>query len=360
MTYSARRPCSNHLPVLRRRLRRVGHAGRQRRRDDRGRRGASRRTSGGCARRAALGETLGLEDASAPPDDARTKQAQLGRGARPCRAEFKRVIDTHGPDVGRVLCLGPAAHRGLLRRQQADEGLHRHRQHRHQLAAVHGLRGRRPQPRVRRRRGAADATRISTRPTSIVLVGLQHRVVPSGHLSAHASGAARARRQDRRHRSAPHGDRRRARICTCRSGGHGRRSCSTDCSSGWPITERSIGASSASTRVGLGACACARARDRAGSIAATASDAASTAPTSQKFYELFERRRTRVVTCYSQGVNQSAQGTDKVNAIINCHLATGRIGKPGAGSVLADRAAQRHGRPRGRRARQHAGGPHGL
>jgi assimilatory nitrate reductase catalytic subunit len=32
----------------------------------------------------------------------------------------------------------------------------------------------------------------------------------------------------------------------------------------------------------------------------------------------------------SQGVNQSAQGTDKVNAIINCHLATGRVGKPGA------------------------------
>ena len=30
-------------------------------------------------------------------------------------------------------------------------------------------------------------------------------------------------------------------------------------------------------------------------------------------------------------MNQSAQGTDKVNAIINCHLATGRIGKPGCG-----------------------------
>ena len=39
----------------------------------------------------------------------------------------------------------------------------------------------------------------------------------------------------------------------------------------------------------------------------------------------------RTVTGYSQGVNQSAQGTDKVNAIINCHLATGRIGRPGMG-----------------------------
>ena len=39
----------------------------------------------------------------------------------------------------------------------------------------------------------------------------------------------------------------------------------------------------------------------------------------------------RVVTSWSQGVNQSAQGTDKVDAIIHCHLATGRIGKEGAG-----------------------------
>ena len=39
----------------------------------------------------------------------------------------------------------------------------------------------------------------------------------------------------------------------------------------------------------------------------------------------------KVVTVYSQGVNQSASGTDKVNAILNCHLATGRIGTAGCG-----------------------------
>lgn len=39
----------------------------------------------------------------------------------------------------------------------------------------------------------------------------------------------------------------------------------------------------------------------------------------------------KTVTIYSQGVNQSACGTDKVNAIVNCHLATGRIGRPGMG-----------------------------
>lgn len=49
-----------------------------------------------------------------------------------------------------------------------------------------------------------------------------------------------------------------------------------------------------------------------------------------QFYELFASTE-KSVTVFSQGVNQSASGTDKVNAIINCHLATGRIGKPGMG-----------------------------
>ncbi len=52
----------------------------------------------------------------------------------------------------------------------------------------------------------------------------------------------------------------------------------------------------------------------------------------ETFYRWWAGSR-RVVSGYSQGVNQSAQGTDKVNAIINCHLATGRIGKPGAGPL---------------------------
>jgi assimilatory nitrate reductase catalytic subunit len=50
----------------------------------------------------------------------------------------------------------------------------------------------------------------------------------------------------------------------------------------------------------------------------------------QRFYAWFAGHE-RVVTIYSQGVNQSTSGTDKVNAIINCHLLTGRIGKPGMG-----------------------------
>jgi assimilatory nitrate reductase catalytic subunit len=49
-----------------------------------------------------------------------------------------------------------------------------------------------------------------------------------------------------------------------------------------------------------------------------------------RFFDLF-RATPNTVTCFSQGVNQSAQGTDKVNAIINCHMATGRIGRRGQG-----------------------------
>jgi assimilatory nitrate reductase catalytic subunit len=49
----------------------------------------------------------------------------------------------------------------------------------------------------------------------------------------------------------------------------------------------------------------------------------------QQFFELFAAT-PRTVTMFSQGINQSIRGTDQVNAIINVHLATGRIGKPGS------------------------------
>jgi assimilatory nitrate reductase catalytic subunit len=48
------------------------------------------------------------------------------------------------------------------------------------------------------------------------------------------------------------------------------------------------------------------------------------------FYRLFTAT-DKVVTAFSQGVNQSSAGTDKVNSIINCHLYTGRIGRAGMG-----------------------------
>ncbi len=49
-----------------------------------------------------------------------------------------------------------------------------------------------------------------------------------------------------------------------------------------------------------------------------------------RFYSLYQQHE-KIVTVYSQGVNQSHKGTDTVNSIINVHLATGRIGREGCG-----------------------------
>jgi assimilatory nitrate reductase catalytic subunit len=74
--------------------------------------------------------------------------------------------------------------------------------------------------------------------------------------------------------------------------------------------------------------------ETARTAAASIADAAATADLAvgdlTLFYDWFVATE-RTVTLYSQGVNQSAAGTDKVNAIVNCHLATGRIGRPGMG-----------------------------
>jgi assimilatory nitrate reductase catalytic subunit len=76
----------------------------------------------------------------------------------------------------------------------------------------------------------------------------------------------------------------------------------------------------------------ARARALTPDVAATARATGLAEADVAAFFELF-RSTDRTVTAFSQGVNQSAQGTDKVNAIINCHLATGRIGKSGMGPL---------------------------
>ncbi|MGE5241909.1 MAG: molybdopterin-dependent oxidoreductase, partial [Bacteroidota bacterium] len=78
---------------------------------------------------------------------------------------------------------------------------------------------------------------------------------------------------------------------------------------------------------GYGA-ALAAARASAPTIPATARACGLADEDVARFFHLFARTE-KTVTLFSQGVNQSSSGTDKVNAIINCHLATGRIGRPG-------------------------------
>ena len=155
--------------------------GRRARRDDRARGSAA--SSGGVGR----------------PGD-------LGHRTRPRRNEVHAGDPRARARLGRVLRLRPAPHRGLLRRQQADEGLHRLGQHRYQLAAVHGLLRRRSQARLRFRHRArllrGPRARRSHRAGRI-----ESRLVPSGAASAHCGrqGAA-AEHAGGADRSAPHDD----------------------------------------------------------------------------------------------------------------------------------------------------------
>ena len=75
--------------------------------------------------------------------------------------------------------------------------------------------------------------------------------------------------------------------------------------------------------------ALAAAHEDAPSVDLTASRCGLGAGDIARFFEWFAET-PRTVTVFSQGINQSSQGTDKVNAILNTHIATGRVGKPGA------------------------------
>ena len=68
---------------------------------------------------------------------------------------------------------------------------------------------------------------------------------------------------------------------------------------------------------------------KAWSIDEVASACQVSADSIRQFYECVAAT-DKTVTAFSMGVNQSQSGTDKVNAIINTHLFTGRVGKIGA------------------------------
>ncbi len=72
------------------------------------------------------------------------------------------------------------------------------------------------------------------------------------------------------------------------------------------------------------------ARESAPGIPAVAAACGLSESDVSQFFAWFAKHN-KTVSVYSQGVNQSSSGSDKVNSIINCHLATGRIGAPGMG-----------------------------
>ena len=162
-----------------------------------------------CSKGSALGETLGLDSRLLHPM-LRQADGTLARtawdNAHRCRRRRLRAHDRPArPRLGRLLSVRPVADRGLLRRQQADEGLSRLGQCRHQFAAVHGVLGRRPSARLRHRHRARRLCRSRPRRSDRAR-RLECGLVPSGALPAHDRQQARPRRQDRGDRSAPHRD----------------------------------------------------------------------------------------------------------------------------------------------------------
>jgi assimilatory nitrate reductase catalytic subunit len=105
--------------------------------------------------------------------------------------------------------------------------------------------------------------------------------------------------------------------------------------------------------------ALARARSIAGSVAATALATGLSEPDVAEFFRMFGNT-PRVVTLYSQGVNQSAQGTDKGQCHHQLPPRHRADRQARCVAVLADRTTQCDGRPRGRRARQSACRAYGV
>ena len=179
-------PRPHDVPLLRRRLRRAGEPGRTGGATRRGRPEHPSNFGRLCSKGSALGETLGLGTRLLHPEVGGRARAGTPRSTTSprCRASARRTGRRH-----RLLPLGPAPDRGLLRRQQARQGLHRHAARRYELAAVRPP-GRRPPPRIRRRCRAAVLRRPRTRRPRRAR-RLQRGVVPPDPLPAHP---ARARR----------------------------------------------------------------------------------------------------------------------------------------------------------------------
>ncbi len=304
-----------------------------------------------CSKGAALGETLSLEDRLLYPEvDGR--RVSWDSRARHRGGRLPRDRDAPRPRRRRLLRLRPAPDRGLLRRQQAHQELLGHRQHRHQLAALHGLVGGRPQARLRQRHRARPLRGLRAgRPRR---AGRQQpRLVPSRAVPAPGSGQARAADDaHRRGRPAPHRDLRHRRPASGVAARQRRRP--VQCAAGRSAAPWRHGQAlrrQAHGRHGRRADRRPRQRRRP--------SATCPRPTWTTFFDWFARTE-KTVTLYSRGREpverrrRQGQRADQLPSADRSHRPAGH------GAVLDHRPAQRHGRPRSGRAFQHARRAHGL
>ena len=171
-----------------------------------------------------------------------------------------------------------------------------------------------------------------------------------------ATGASAARRSSSSIRAAPRPPRRP--ICSCRSRRAPTRRCSAAC---WCIspTRGALDRGYIDAHTTGFAEALARAREIAPDVAATAAATGLDEGDVARFFDLFRATRARrhLLLARRQPVGAGHRQGQRHHQLPSRH----RPHRPaGHGAVLAHRPAQRHGRPRGRRARQPARRAHGL
>ena len=165
----------------------------------------------------------------------------------------------------------------------------------------------------------------------VVLVGSQRGLVPSGAVPAHGGGEGEERGvPHRRDRPAPHRRPARAPTCICRCG----RAATCVLLNGLLAYLAAPGAVDrafvARHTTGFGARALGS-RSDARPPPRPPRTAASTEGAVALLLRLVRRRPSASSRSIRRAPTSRRSGVDKVNAIINCHLATGRIGRPGMG-----------------------------
>ena len=243
---------------------------------------------------------------------------------------LRRIAEKHGPNAMAFYLSGQLLTEDYYVANKLMKGFIGTAQCRHQFAALHGLGGGRPPARLRRDTVPGCYEDLDEADL-IVLVGSQRRLVPSGAVPAH--GRAPGRKRGAKivvDRSAPHRDRRGRRPASGARARHGTRPVHRPAGRIWPtrgaLDRRYVARAHGRPRRSAGA----RARIAPSVARPLLRMRPAPRPTS-RVLRTVRRARRASSRCYSQGVNQSAQGIDKVNAIINCHLLTGRIGRPGMG-----------------------------
>ena len=243
---------------------------------------------------------------------------------------FAACIREHGPDSVAFYVSGQLLTEDYYVFNKLAKGLDRHQQHRHQLAAVHverggGLQGRRSAPTRRPR-----ATRTSTTPTASSSPARTRR----GRIRSCSAASRRRRRaiptlKHHRRRSAPHRrPRERADLHLAIEPGtdvalfHGMLHVHAVGRAGRPRVT--------SPRTPTGFDALKRDRARVHAARWSPRSAASPRPTSSPPRAGSAKRAPRCRST-ARASTSRRRGTAKNAALINLHLATGQIGKPGAG-----------------------------